>query len=418
MNEWLLLMGVIAACVAALASLLLLARRPADQGEALQRLRLLGEQTVAGQQGGTETIRALLAETERGLAGRLGTLRSEFEQRVGDLTTRMAREAGDGRVLLEAKLREMAEQNATRLADIQKSVNEQLHAAVEKQMTTSFQRVIEQFGAVQKAMGDVAAVTSQIGDLKRIFSNVKSRGGWGETQLRALLDDALPAGGYEADVRLSDDSAEVVEFAVRMPMRGETKRLLAIDAKFPTEDYERLVNAAEAGDSAGEKAARAALVVRFRGEGRKIASKYIVPPKTVDFAVMYLATDGLYAEAARIPGLIDELGRTQHVMVMGPALLPAMLRTINLGYVALAVEEKAEQISRLLGATKHEMQKMDGVLEKLAKNASTMGRTIEDARQRTRVVSRKLLSMEAPTQQVAEGLLELGAIGTDEEEPS
>ena len=416
MNEWLLLTGVIAACVAALASLLLLARRPADPGEALQRLRLLGEQTVAGQQGGTETIRALLAETERGLAGRLGTLRSEFEQRVGDLTTRMAREAGDGRVLLEAKLREMAEQNATRLADIQKSVNEQLHAAVEKQMTTSFQRVIEQFGAVQKAMGDVAAVTSQIGDLKRIFSNVKSRGGWGETQLRALLDDALPAGGYAANVRLSEESAEVVEFAVRMPARGEAARLLAIDAKFPTEDYERLVNAAEIGDGEAERAARRALETRFREEARKISGKYIVPPKTVDFAVMYLPTDGLYAEAARLPGLIDELGRQHRVMVMGPALLPAMLRTINLGYITLALEEKSEQIGRLLGATKSEMLKMDGVLEKLAKNAGTMSRTIEDARQRTRVVGRKLKSMEAPTEEMTEGLLQLGTVEIAEED--
>lgn len=407
---------MIAACVAALASLLLLARWPTGQAETLQRLRLLGEQAVAGQQGGTETVRALLAETERGLAGRIAALRSEFEQRVGELSTRMAHDAGDGRVLLETKLREMAEQTASRLTEIQKSVNEQLHAAVEKQMTTSFQRVIEQFGAVQKAMGDVQAVTAQIGDLKRIFSNVKSRGGWGETQLRALLDDALPAGGYTANVRLSEDSGEVVEFAVRMPARGDATRLLAIDAKFPTDDYERLVNAAEVGDGEAERAARRALEARFRDEARKISGKYIRPPRTVDFAVMYLPTDGLYAEAARLPGLIDELGREQRVMVMGPALLPAMLRTINLGYITLALEEKSEQIGRLLGATKSEMLKMDGVLEKLAKNAGTMSRTIEDARQRTRVVGRKLKSMEAPTEEMTEGLLQLGTVEITEED--
>jgi DNA recombination protein RmuC len=292
----------------------------------------------------------------------------------------------------------MAEQTAHRLAEIQRSVNEQLQEAVERQMQSSFGRVIEQFSAVQKAMGEVAAVTAQIGDLKRVFSNVKSRGGWGETQLKALLDDLLPEGSVVTNARLNDASAEVVEFAVRMPMRqtqGETDRpLLAIDAKFPTSDFERLLDAAEAGDAEGERAARRALEARLRAEAAKIASKYIVPPTTVEFAVMYLPTDGLYAEAARIPGLIDELGQRLHVMVMGPSLLPALLRTVQLGYVTLALEQKAGQIAELLGATKREMLTMDATLDKLAKTAGTMSRTIEDARTRTRVMTRKLRGIE------------------------
>ncbi len=364
-----------------------------------QLLRLLGEQTLAGQNGQADRSHAALGAMER---------------RLGDLTTRIARDQGDNRALLEQKLREMAEHTQQRLGEIQRSVNQELQQAVERQMQASFQRVIDQFTAVQKAMVDVQAVTAQIGDLKKIFSNVKSRGGWGETQLKALLDDLLPEGSIVTNARLREHGSEVVEFAVRMPVRGETRPLLPIDAKFPTSDYERLMDSVEAADAEGERAARRALETRFRQEARKIAEKYIVPPMTVEFAVMYLPTDGLYAEAARIPGLIDELGQKLHVMVMGPSLLPALLRTVQLGYVTLALEQKAGQIADLLGATKREMLTMDDVLEKLARTAGTMSRTIEDARRRTRVVGRKLRDMETLRPEQAETLLELAAMETED----
>ncbi len=373
----------------------------------LQRLRLTGEQLLAGHRAEAERSRALLAATERALGTRLETLNLSLEQRLGGLTTRIAQDAGESRVLLERKLGEMADHTTQRLAEIQRSVNEQLTQAVERQMQSSFERVIDQFTAVQKAMVDVAAVTAQIGDLKRVFSNVKSRGGWGETQLRALLNDLLPEGGYVANARLREGSLEVVEFAVCMPVRGETRPLLAIDAKFPTSDYERLLDATEAADAEGERAARRALETRLRLEARKIADKYIVPPVTVEFAVMYLPTDGLYAEAARIPGLIDELGQRQRVMVMGPSLLPALLRTVQLGYVTLALEQKAGQIAELLGATKREMLTMDGTLEKLSRTAGTMSKTIDDARRRTRVVAKKLRNLETLDASRADILLEL-----------
>ena len=268
--------------------------------------------------------------------------------------------------MLESKLREMREGNETKLAEIQKTVNEQLHAAVEKQMNESFNRVIDQFTAVQKAMGDVQAVTAQIGDIKRLFSNVKTRGGWGETQVRAMLDDILPPGEYLTNCKVRPDSNDVVEFAVRMPMKGEDRPLLPIDAKFPVEDYERLLAASDAGDAEAERSASRMLERRMRDEAKKIASKYINPPVTVEFAVLYLPTDALYAEVARIPGLIDDIGRDCRVLVMGPSLFPALLRTIHLGFVTLALEQKADQIRDLLGATRTEMLKMDDVLERLA----------------------------------------------------
>ncbi len=361
-----------------------------------------------------DRVLAVLANTERALAGRIEATHLAIERRLGLLTTRMAQDEGHSRALLERKLREMAEHTNRRLTEIQRSVNEQLQQAVERQMQASFQRVIDQFTAVQKAMVDVQSVTAQIGDLKRVFSNVKSRGGWGETQLKALLDDLLPEGSVVSNARLCEHSAEVVEFAVRMPIRGEAQPLMAIDAKFPTSDYERLLNAVDAADAEAERAARRALETRFRAEARKISEKYIAPPATVEFAVMYLPTDGLYAEAARIPGLIDELGQRLHVMVMGPSLLPALLRTVQLGYVTLSLEQKAGQIADLLSATKREMLTMDDVLEKLARTAGTMTRTIDDARRRTRVVGRKLREMEIMRPEQAEALLELANVDAEE----
>ena len=354
---------------------------------------------VASHQG-IEAARTQMQAGERMLSSQLEQVRMEAQQ----ATVRTA-------LLLEMKLREMAEASAARLATIERTVGSQLHAAVEQQMSTSFGRVLEQFAAVQKAMGEVAAVSAGIGDLKRIFSNVKTRGGWGEAQLRTLLDDLLPAGSYDSNVPIGE--GRVVEFAVRMPGQGGSRPLLPIDAKLPLADYERLLDAAASGDAEGERAARRALEAVLRVEARRISSKYIAPPLTTEFAVLYLPTDGLYAEAARMPGLVDELGRDHRVLLMGPGLLPGLLRTVHLGYVTLALEQKAEQIGRLLGATRQEMVRMDDVLERLGRNAGTMARTIEDARTRTRVVARKLRDVEG----VQDPLDEVGAWGDGSSEP-
>ncbi|MDQ2801139.1 MAG: DNA recombination protein RmuC [Pseudomonadota bacterium] len=397
-------------------------------GREMQHLRLLAEQGLAGLSAEAETTRRGLAGLGSETAERFATLRGAVETGIEQVRTVLSREQGElrvalaegqraageavgrqfdsTRVLLDTKLRELREGNEAKLAEIQKTVNEQLHAAVEKQMNDSFARVIDQFAAVQKAMGDVQAVTAQIGGIKRLFSNVKTRGGWGETQVRAMLDDILPAGSYETNCKLRADSDEAVEFAVRMPARGENRPLLPIDAKFPVEDYERLLTAAEAGDAEGERTAQKRLERTVREQARKISTKYICPPVTVEFAVMYLPTDALFAEVARVPGLIDAIGRDCRVLILGPSLFPALLRTIHLGFVTLALEQKADQVRELLGATRTEMLKMDQVLDKLAKNAGTMTSTIEAARVRARQVSRKLRGVEAVEAVRAEQLLE------------
>jgi DNA recombination protein RmuC len=366
--------------------LVLLIQGAAARGR-MERLRLLAEQSLAASRSDAETLRATLADTERAMMASGASASGQLRLEVAGALDQMRRS-------MDARLRELREGNEARLTDIQKTVNEQLHAAVEKQMTSSFARVTEQFAAVQKAMGDVQAVTAQIGDIKRLFGNVKTRGGWGEAQLRAMLDDILPPGAYDANWRPRADSDDVVEFAVIMPMRGDMKTRLPIDAKFPLEDYERLLAANEAGDTEAERTARRALERRVRDEARKMATKYIAPPATVEFAVMYVPTDGLYFEIARIPGLIDDIGRTHRVLVLGPALFPALLRTIHLGHITLSLENKAEEIGRLLGATRTEMGKIDEVLERLGKQAGTFSATIDRARVRTRAVGRVLRGVE------------------------
>ena len=368
------------------------------QSARLDGLRLRLEQALAAQNGGTDTLRAALADTERALAAAHGANSAQLRL---ELATAIA----DMRSAMDARLRELREGNEAKLAEIQKTVNEQLHEAVEKQMTTSFARVTEQFAAVQKAMGEMQAVGAQIGDIKRLFGNVKTRGGWGETQVRAMLDDILAPGSYDTNWKPRADSDDSVEFAIIMPVRGSIRPRLPIDAKFPVEDYERMLNAAEAGDAEAEKLARRGLERRIRDEAKKLQSKYIHPPATVEFAVMYLPTDGLYAEVARIPGLIDELGRECRVLVLGPSLFPALVRTIQLGHVTLALEQKADEVRQLLGATRGEMAKMDLVLATLEKQTGTMSNTIGRARQRTRAVERKLKGVEVLDSATADQLL-------------
>lgn len=388
-------------------------RLAADATQLVERLAQDAEQsrrTIAEQR--EQVVKALTdhkddtALLRRDVTQGIGEIRTAFAEGQAKMLESMVAENTRARDLLDAKLRELRESNEQRLGEIQKTVNEQLHSAVEKQMTESFARVIDQFAAVQRAMNDVQAVTTQIVDIKRLFSNVKTRGGWGEAQVRALLDDILPAGSYETNKKLSDETAEAVEFAIRMPSESGRQVFLAVDAKFPTEDWDRLVIAADAGDAEAERIARRALELRVRSEAAKIASKYICPPLTVEFAVLYLPTEGLYAEIARIPGAIEEMGRMHRVLVLGPSLLPAMLRTIQMGHVTIALGEKADMVRDLLGATKAEMAKMDEVLVRLRNQVNTVGKTIDAAQVRTRAVARKLRSVEAMDGPRAAAMLE------------
>jgi DNA recombination protein RmuC len=380
-----------------------------------QRLRLELEKILTGNRAEAEFTRNALSAMEGRLASAIQTgttdaLAKSFEQiaaatqnvaaTVDGLRRQAAEDAQKTLLLLE-----------TRLTTIQTSVNEKLHEAVEQQMTASFARVLEQFAQVQQAMGEVQSAAKQVGDLKRLFSNVKTRGGWGEAQLGAMLEQILPPGAYQPNFALKDTSRERVDFALRMPSREIV--WLPIDAKFPTEDYDRLLLAADAADAEAERTARDGVAARVRGEARKIREKYICPPETVDFAVLYLPSDGLFAEVARIPGLIDDVRAKERVIILGPSLLPALLQTIHLGHVTLDLEKRAGEIGQILGATKTEMVKMDDALAKLAQNASTMSNNIERVRTRTRAMNRVLKTVEIVEGNTAQALLGLEEGGGD-----
>src|ERR1700722_11878260 len=358
----------------------------ARQSRSIAAVRVLAEQALHESRLEAEATRAAIHAAATQAAVGVAASRGAFDTGIEQIRT-----------ALEVRLRDLRESNDASLAAMRQTVNEQLHAAVEKQMSDSFNRVIDQFAAVQKAIGEVSSVAAGIGGIKRLFSNVKTRGGWAETQVRSLLDDILPPDAWLANHKVRPDSDEMVEFAIIMPMRGTRRPVLPVDAKFPMEDHERLIAASAAGDHDAERAALRALERRVRDEARKIASKYIFPPVTVEFAVLYLPTDALHAEIARIPGLIDTIGREHSVLVMGPTLLPALLRTIHLGFVTLALEDKADEIRDLLGVTRSEMLKMDAVLERLSRQAGAFSGTIERVRLRTRAIGGKLRDLGVST---------------------
>jgi DNA recombination protein RmuC len=359
-----------------------------------------------------EALRASVAEQLNATRDKLAAVEKALLERLAAdaaaTQTRLTAEADSSRNLLDAKLKDMAETSGKQLADIQKSVNEQLAGAVEKQMNESFQRVIDQFAAIQQMMGNVQSVATQVGDLKRLFGNIKTRGGWGEAQLKAMLDDFIGPAAYETNVKLRADSNDMVEFAIIMP-GGDPRPRLPLDAKFPSEDYERLMLAHEGGDLAGEAQARRAIETRIKSEAAKIKQKYICPPVSTEYAILFLPTEGLYAEVARIPGLIDDVARQSQVFIAGPSLLPAMLKTIQLGYVSFALSQNAQEVGKLLAATKTEMAKMDTVLEKLFKQVGTVSNTIGSARSRTKAIAKTLKGLEALPGEAAERLLEIEA---------
>lgn len=360
------------------------------QEDILKRITFLIEKESSTRIQDQDRQQQHLDKIEKELFDRLQNGQNQLAERLHVMNESLMKEQSTLRLDQARAMQLLTEQSSQNLTELRQSVTERLNKAVETQMQSSFQRVVEQFSEIQKLMGEVNSVTAQMSDLKRLFTNVKTRGGWGEAQLQSILDDILPTGTYERNVRLKDNSMEIVEFAVHMPAQGSHKPLMAIDSKFPTEAYERLIQAIEEGNSGAEQAARKALESCVKQEAKKIASKYIVPPKTVEFAVLYVPTDGLYTEIARIPGLIDEIGRVYHILIMSPALMPPLLRTIHLGYVSLALSEKTEFVSSLLGKTRQEMIKIDMIFEKLTRYIENTATSVTDARRKTQKLIQSL----------------------------
>ena len=329
-------------------------------------------------------------ESQQRLADTIG-------QRLTELTQRNELRIGEMRTTLESRLKELQADNTAKLEQMRVTVDEKLQTTLTARLDASFGLVSERLEQVQRGLGEMQQLATGVGDLKRVLSNVKDRGGWGEVQLENLLEQVLTREQYARSVRVRPDSGEMVDFAIRLPGSGGegTQVWLPIDAKFPREDYERLLDAQEKGDVEAVRSAGVQLERVIRIQAKSISEKYVVPPHTTDFAVMFLSTEGFYAETIRRPGLIELLQREYRVVLAGPTTFAALLNSLQMGFRTLAIEQRSSEVRQLLGAVKSEFGKFATVLEKAHSQLDTVQNSIKAAGVRTRAIERQLKGVES-----------------------
>ncbi len=298
---------------------------------------------------------------------------------------------------VEMRLAKLQEDNGQRLEQMRQTVDEKLQGTLEKRLGESFKLVSERLEQVHKGLGEMQTLALGVGDLKKVLTNVKTRGIWGEVQLGNLLEQMLTPDQYLANAACRPGSAERVEYVVRMPGRGDSDEevWLPIDAKFPREDYERLLDAADRADAEAVEEASRALEQRVKLFAKDIAQKYINPPRTTDFAILFLPTEGLYAELLRRPGLADQLQRDWRVNLCGPTTLGALLNSLQMGFRSLAIQKRSSEVWQVLGAVKTEFGKYGEVLDKVQKKLNEASNTIDEVSRRKRVIDSKLRSVDA-----------------------
>ncbi len=361
-----------------------------------QRLNLLTERTDAGLQALAqhlaEDARKSRAETTLAL-GRLGEVQ---RQSLSALTADNEKRMGEVRATLESKLSAMQQDNAAKLEQMRATVDEKLQTTLETRLGQSFKLVSERLEAVQRGLGEMQNLAVGVGDLKRVLGNVKRRGILGEVQLGALLEDLLTSEQYACNIATIPGSNERVEYAIRMPGQQDGDNVyLPIDSKFPVEDYQRLLEAQDAADAEAAALAGRALELRVREEAKRIKSKYVATPHTTEFAVLFLPTEGLYAEVLRRPGLFESLQREHRVMVAGPTTLSALLNSLQMGFRTLAIAKRSSEVWKLLGTVKSEFGKFGLVLEKAERQLNTVSKSISDAGKKTRTIERRLRGVES-----------------------
>jgi DNA recombination protein RmuC len=383
-------------------------RRDLGEVGSAQRTELSGSlnnfsQTLATQMSGIATVQDGKIDS---FAAQLAKLTEANEARLTEI-----------RNTLETKLRELQGENAAKLEEMRKTVDERLHATLEHRLGESFKLVSDRLEQVHRGLGEMQTLAAGVGDLKRVLTNVKTRGTWGEVQLEALLEQMLVREQFEKNVATRPGSSERVEFAIRMPGRVDgTQVWLPIDSKFPAEDYDRLIAAQDRADAAGVEESARALELRIRSEAKTIRDKYIEPPYTTDFALLFLPTEGLYAEVLRRPGLADALQRDFRVVIAGPTTLAAILNSLQMGFRTLAIEQRSGEIQLLLGAVKTEFGRFGEVLANTKKQLETVTNSIGKAEVRTRAIERKLRDVEALPTSDAQVVLGKASDPGDEEE--
>jgi len=337
-----------------------------------------------------ETIRGSIAQLGDAQNERLALVTQNLQSVIQGNETRQ----DSLRLAVENRLEQIRTENSEKLESIRQTVDEKLQGTLEQRLGASFKIVSEQLEAVHRSVGEMQSLAAGVGDLKRVLSNVKTRGTWGEVSLANLLEQFLAREQYQTNVEIRPGSNQRVEFAVRLPGGEDAAVWLPIDAKFPVEDYERLVDAAERGDSEAVEAATRALEVRIKASAREIRDKYVVPPYSTDFGIMFLPTEGLFAEVIRRPGLSDALQRECRVIVTGPTTLAAVLTSLRMGFRSLAIQKRSGEVWRVLGAVKTEFAKFETVLEKISRKLHEAQSAVDEAAPRRRAMNRKLREVE------------------------
>lgn len=330
-----------------------------------------------------------------------------LNQTLAALTESNSQRMTEIRSTLETKIRDLQNDNGTRLEEMRKTVDEKLHATLEQRLGESFKLVSDRLEKVHQGLGEMQQLAIGVGDLKRVLTNVKTRGTWGEVQLGMLLEQVLTPDQYAKNVETIPGTGERVEYAVKLPGQEEGRApiWLPIDAKFPKEQYERLAEAADRADVEGVALAVRELERSVRLEAKTISEKYLSPPLTTDFAILFLPTEGLYAEVMRRPGLADDLQRICRVTIAGPSTLSALLNSLQLGFRTLALEKRSSEVWQVLGAVKTEFGKFGDVLAATRNTLERAAKNIEQAETRTRQMTRKLKSVEAMPSEAAQLLL-------------
>ncbi len=353
--------------------------------------QLRTDQSAQAREGRNELQTTLHLQSQTNLKT-LELLANQQQKVLNDLVQQLDRM----RTTVEQKLTTLQEDNSKKLEQMRSTVEEKLQSTLEQRLGESFKQVSERLEQVHKGLGEMQSLASGVGDLKKVLVNVKTRGMMGEIQLANLLEQIFAIEQYETNVAVRPGSQEKVEFALKLPAKEEAKGFiyLPIDSKFPLEDYQRLLHAQEAGDKEAEQEALKQLVASIKREARKIRDKYIVPPHTTDFAILFLPFEGLYAEVIRRPGLWDELQRECRVVISGPSTLAALLNSLQMGFRTLAIQKRSSEVWQLLGAVKAKFSTFGQLLEKAQKKIEEAGRSIESAGSSSRQIEKKLAKVQ------------------------
>ncbi|MDP7221071.1 MAG: DNA recombination protein RmuC [Arenicellales bacterium] len=364
-----------------------------------------------------EEVSGSLGKTAELLTSTVGQLGTTQKEQLESVTTQVRslvesnQQRMDGlRATISEQLNEMREANEKKLEEKRRTVDEKLQGTLEKRLGESFKLVSERLDAVHKGLGEMQNLATGVGDLKNVLTNVKVRGTWAEYQLEAILEQVLTPEQFDRNVATREGSSERVEFAIRLPGRGDDPEdcvWLPIDSKFPQEDYLRLAEAAREGDADSVAQSTKELLRSVTQSAKTISDKYLNPPRTTDFAVLYLPTEGLYAEVLRQPGLVSQLQQDHRVVVSGPTTIAALLNSLRLGFRSLAIEQQASEVWQVLAAVKAEFGKFGGVLDKVKKQLATASNTIDETQTRTRAMARKLREVEQLPAGESDELLEL-----------